>query len=214
MMWVKSLSLLFMASVWALSTVAQASATQAWRFKVYLDDQEIGQHTFKVIEQDNTRYVAVQASFDVTVLFFTAYRYQHSNFEVWQGDCLQAIQSETNDNGENEFVQGQMNENVLRLHTSQGEEQFKGCIKTFAYWDPSFLTSKKLLNSQTGELLPVDTIDLGKVEIDVHGKTIMARRYRVITDQFSIDLWYSLQREWLALQSTTSDGAVLRYQRQ
>ena len=202
-----SLVMLFVVSV------AQASSQQ-WTFKVFLDDQEIGQHRFEVFTQDTTHYVAVEAKFDVKFLFFTAYRYQHSNYEVWQQQCLQSIQSRTNDNDELQFVQGERQGDVLRINTSQGKDELSGCVKTFAYWDPAFLNSRYLLNAQTGELQAVTIDNLGAKTIEVRGKPVAANQYRIVTDQFSIDLWYSPQREWLALQSTTRDGAVLRYQLQ
>ncbi|MBI1424995.1 MAG: hypothetical protein GC149_16230 [Gammaproteobacteria bacterium] len=194
-------------------SVAQASSQQ-WTFKVFLHDQEIGQHRFEVFTQDTTRYVAVEASFAVKFLFFTAYDYQHSNYEVWQRQCLQSIQSRTNDNGELQFVQGERQGDVLRVSTPEGEDKLPGCIRTFAYWDPAFLNSRFLLNAQTGELQAVQIDKLGAKTIEVRGKAVAANQYRIVTDAFSIDLWYSPQREWLALQSTTRDGAVLRYQLQ
>ena len=194
-------------------SVAQASS-QRWTFKVFLDDQEIGQHRFEVFTRDATRYVEVEAKFDVRFLFFTAYSYQHSNYEVWQDKCLNTILSNTNDNGKEQFVKGERENNVLRVNTQAGENELPGCVKTFAYWDPTFLSSRHLLNAQTGELQSVSINDLGAHTIEVRGKPVVANQYRIVTDQFSIDLWYSPQREWLALQSTTRDGAVLRYQLQ
>ena len=103
---------------------------------------------------------------------------------------------------------------MLRVNTQAGENALPGCVKTFAYWDPTFLNSRYLLNAQTGELQPVTIDDLGAHTIEVRGKPVAANQYRIVTDQFSIDLWYSPQHEWLALQSTTRDGAVLHYQLQ
>jgi len=197
-----------------IASQAHANTSQSWRFTVFLDDKAVGQHTFQVINEDNSRYVTVHAKFNVSILFFNAYSYQHSNHEVWHGECLSSIRSQTNDNGETQFVQGELQGKVFHLRTSQGENEIPGCVRTFAYWDPSFLNSRYLLNAQTGELMPVSINDLGRESITVKDKTVVSQHYRISTDQFSIDLWYSPQREWLALQSTTRDGAVLRYQRQ
>lgn len=192
---------------------AQASSRE-WTFKVFLDDKAIGTHRFEVVTRNNTRHVAVEARFDVRFLFFTAYRYQHSNYEVWQQHCLHSITSKTDDNGEMQFVRGEREGGVLRVTTPAGEKELDGCVKTFAYWDPDFLDSRSLLNAQTGELLPVEVLDLGTKTIPVRGQAVVTRQYRLVTDKFAVDLWYSPQREWLALESTTRDGAVLRYQLQ
>jgi hypothetical protein len=192
----------------------QAAPSQTWNFKVYLDDQEIGEHRFVVSTQNNTRHVEVDAKFDVRVLFFTAYSYRHSNYEVWRQQCLQSIKSKTDDNGEQQYVEGEEHGKAFRVVTKLSNEQIDGCIKTFAYWDPDFLNSRQLLNAQTGKLMPVTIKEVGKKIIQVRGDSVESEQYRVITDEFSIDLWYSPQREWLALQSTTRDGSVLRYQLQ
>lgn len=191
-----------------------AASHQSWSFDVYLGDTMIGQHQFDVFTRDKTRYVSVDATFNVRVLFFTAYHYQHDNNEVWQGQCLQSIRSKTNDNGDREFVEGSLENGVMQLRTANGKESLPGCIKTFAYWDPAILTSKQLLNAQTGKLMPVQVQSLGRDQIVVRGRKVPARQYRLVTPKFSIDLWYSPQHEWLALQSTTQSGKVLHYKLQ
>jgi hypothetical protein len=39
-----------------------------------------------------------------------------------------------------------------------------------------------------------------------------ARRYALRGEKIAIDLWYSLDNDWLALESTTSGGRRVRYQ--
>jgi len=87
-----------------------------------------------------------------------------------------------------------------------------GCVKTFAYWDKEFLDSETLLNSQTGEIVDVDISFVADEKLLVRNKYIDTKRYEVKTDEFIIDLWYSGKNEWVALHSTTPDGAKLRYQ--
>jgi len=45
----------------------------------------------------------------------------------------------------------------------------------------------------------------------VRGTPTPARRYRLETRDFLIELWYSAEREWLALDSITAGGQRLRY---
>ena len=84
-------------------------------------------------------------------------------------------------------------------------------IKTFAYWDPDFLNETTLLNSQTGEVIAVDSEFLGKETLNHRGNEIIARRYRLHGEDLQIDLWYSLEDHWLALESLTESGRVIRY---
>ena len=200
-----------LALVLLLNIFGTANADQTWKFKVYLDDKEIGEHTFTVATHQDKTHVNIKANFNVYFLFINAYQYTHKNYEIWSNQCLQSVHSITNDNGEELYVQGGYNDEQFKIQTSSGQFTTEGCIQTFAYWNPNFLKSKKLLNAQTGELTPVAVENLGNENIIVRNKLTSASRYRLITEEFVIDLWYSENNEWLALNSTTSNGSILRY---
>ncbi len=192
--------------------MSNAAVGQTWKFKVFLDEQEIGEHTFQVASFNNKKHVKISAEFDVYFLFINAYSYRHDNYEVWNDQCLQSVRSKTSDNGEELYVHADNHGEKLSINTVSGQYKAEGCVKTFAYWDPDFLNSQNLLNVQTGELMPVTFEKLGEETIMVRNKLTAAMHYRLTTDEFIIDLWYSKSNEWLALNSTTSSGATLRYQ--
>lgn len=208
----KSSTLLFAWTLAWFAGAAQASTGKIYDFKVFLEDEAIGTHRFVVTPHAEQTYVNIDARFDVKFLFFTAYRYSHHNNEVWQGDCLQAIHARTDDNGDELLVRGERAAQQLVLQTPSGTQHLVGCIKTFAYWDADILNSTALLNAQTGKLEAVQIDFIADTTLEVRGKATPARHYRIHNEKFSIDLWYSLQREWLALESTTEQGARLRYQ--
>ncbi len=189
---------------------AGTERAQEWRFTVYLDDSKIGYHHFRVDGPDDQRVVAIDAQFNVKFLFFTAYRYQHENQEIWSNGCLQRLASRTDDNGEFLQVEAEQRGEKFIVESRNQQSQIAGCVKSFAYWDPSFLTADKLLNAQTGEHLNVKIKVLGTDQVEVKGKSTPALRYRLTARDLIIDLWYSTQREWLALESQTNGGR-LRY---
>jgi hypothetical protein len=86
-----------------------------------------------------------------------------------------------------------------------------GCVRSFAYWDPALLQSDRLLNAQSGEYQPVELLDLGDTSLDINGKAVDARQYRLLVDEAEIDLWYTPDLNWLALESVTRDGRRLSY---
>jgi hypothetical protein len=87
------------------------------------------------------------------------------------------------------------------------------CVWTFAYWDASFLDRAELLNPQTGAHEPVRATLVGTEPMLANGSPIEARRYLLEGEGFRIDLWYSLEGEWLGLQSRTGNGGLLRFVR-
>ena len=188
-----------------------AGATKEWRFRVYLDDREVGYHHFHLTRNDTATLLASRAEMNVTFLKIPLFSYRHENIEHWDGDCLQSINAETDENGERYRVTGHAGDDGFRVTGSAGETMLPGCISTFAYWDRSFLQHANLLNAQTGEYIDVQVDYLGEQMIGAGDTTRPAHQYRLETDDLALELWYSQEGHWLALQSTVDGGRLLRY---
>lgn len=194
-----------------MPTISTASVDREWNFKVYLDDKEIGYHRFSLKNQGENKLLSSEAEFDVTFLKIPFYSYAHSNNEIWSGQCLNKIAATTDDNGKPYQISGVISENNFILDTLSDRRVLPRCVSTFAYWDQSFLTRNQLLNSQTGEFLDVTSQLIGNETINAGSQQIAAMRYRLIAEDTQIDLWYSKDKQWLALESITDSGRVLRY---
>ena len=183
-----------------------------WNFRVLLDGNEIGYHNFSLLEEDGAQQLTAEADFKVKFLFITAYRYQHENHETWRNNCLQAIESRTDANGRRFEVKGSRSEDRLSIKANDARIEVPGCVKTFAYWNPDILVEPRLLNSQTGEVLPVDVEMIARETLNVRGEDTPAQRYRLEAKNMKLDLWYSDDQQWLALESTVKGGRKLRYE--
>lgn len=195
-------------------TLAAASTGQSereWRFRVLLGDSEVGTHVFRVEERDGERRVRSDAQFTVRFLFFDAYQYTHQAREHWRGNCLQTLESQTDDNGESLAVRGQRNGRQFDVITGDGRAALPACVMTFAYWNPAILEQPQLLNVQTGELLPVRVESLGRETLEVRGTPRVAGRYALHAPGFRIDVWYADDSQWVQLESRTGNGRLLRY---
>ncbi|MBK1706514.1 DUF6134 family protein [Halochromatium glycolicum] len=192
---------------------SNAAVDDSYRFEVLLDDRPIGEHRFEIDRSGDQQQVASEAEFKVDFLFFTAYRYQHQSQEVFRNGCLQRIRARTNDNGTRYRIDGAARDDGFRIDRGEQVETAQGCIKTFAYWDPSILDQRRLLNPQTGELEPVVVRRQGTERIELDGRRIPASRYRLETGELSIDLWYHDELGWVRLASDTGKGATLIYRR-
>lgn len=195
-------------------TANDDSFTKSWVFQVYLDDAKLGTQRFDVSNSAFGTDVRIQASFDYDFFFVNVYSYRHSNHEIWKNGCLLSIQANTDDDGEAYFVSGFKRKDILILQSRDGEQQLSGCVKTYAYWDASFLDSRQLLNAQTGKFQDVRVTSLGVENIAISGQSIAANHYLLGNDDVDIELWYAVDTgQWLGLRSTTVDGKVLRYDR-
>jgi len=193
------------------SQQAWSATSQTYDFKVFLGKDEIGHQRFDVSSEGERTQVRVDAHFTVKFLYITVYTYRHTNIETWEGTCLREIRAETDDNGESFFVNGIFRNGQLQVQTQTGNWIGEGCIKTFAYWNPEWITGERLLNSQTGEHQPASILVVGEETIPVQGVPTRTTHRRIVTDKFTIDLWYTLNGRWVALHSTTKKGDILRY---
>lgn len=195
-----------------LATTAGASTSPGeWRFRVLLDDTEIGYHHFRLLGQGPEQQLESEARYNVQFLYITVYRYAHDSRERWQGNCLRQVDANTQDNGKALAVHGAQDGNRFVVSGAGNQEDLPACVMTFAYWNPSLLGQSRLLNVQTGEYLNVQVRTLGEESIAVRGATQRALRYALETRDFRIDLWYSPDKEWLALESRTDGGRKIRY---
>lgn len=190
---------------------AWSATSQTYDFTVFLGKDEIGRQRFDVSTDGERTQVRIQAQFTVKFLYIPVYTYQHANVETWAGACLREIHAETDDNGESFFVNGIFRNGQMHVQTQDGNWIGEGCIKTFAYWNSEWITGERLLNSQTGEHQPASILMVGEETIPVQGVPTRTSHRRIVTDKFTIDLWYTLNGRWVALHSTTEKGDTLRY---
>ncbi|MGB5517575.1 MAG: DUF6134 family protein [Gammaproteobacteria bacterium] len=202
---------LFLSEISIANTAYASDTARSWRFTVWLDETPIGYHQVKINTENNRKTVHTQADFDVRFLFVPVYSYQHETRENWENDCLVNITSTTDDNGDDYFINSMQKDQQLAVETREGTTALDGCVRTFAYWDIEMLKSERLLNTQNGEYLPVSITDMGTGFLTVEEKQIEARQFRLVSQEMTIDLWYTNDMRWLALESVTESGAVLRY---
>lgn len=182
-------------------------------FRVLLDGKPIGQHRFELRGDGDTREVLSQADFNVRFLFMDVYRYRHTAMERWRGGCLISMDAHTDDNGDIETVDARRRSDGLAVKATHRQGVYEGCVRSFAYWNPRILDGGRLLNAQTGEYLLVRVQSLGPERVPVDGKPEVAERYRLTGKDIDIDLWYTRDKQWVALESRVDDGHRLRYER-
>lgn len=170
----------------ALLLAGMTAHGRTWDFAVYLDGERVGRHRFELREDGAGRVLTSTARFEVTLLGFRAYRYEHEATERWNGDCLAGLVSRTDDNGQRYAV----------------DVKPEGCEMSFAYWNPRILARDRLLNAQTGALERVEVATLG------------GGRYRITGAKHPIELTYAPEGQWTALDATLENGRRLSYRLQ
>lgn len=201
------------------STVSATSSGDGMRrltFDVFLDDRAIGYQRFDLTRSADGIRLETQAKFKVKVLMITAFAYDHRNSELWREGCLHAIDSRTDSNGKRYAVSGRARGTAFLLETKTGERVLGNCVASFAYWDKDvLLQSQRLLNSQTGEYLPVRIDSLGNDRLRIGQRELRVERYAIRGKGLDITLAYTAGGgDWVALDSRLEGGRTLRYRRQ
>ena len=198
-----------------LSFSAAAStqdSVKEWKFRVLLDGKDIGHHHFTLIDKGMERHIESEANFDARVFMLFRFQYQHSNAEVWQGNCLVEINSETNTNGKTISMQGYRDADAFVVATDQEEQRLPECVKSFAYWNAQILNEARLINQQTGRYQEINIAPLASESLMIRGENVSAQRYRLTGEKIDLDIWYSDTGEWLQLESKVKGGRTIRYQ--
>ncbi len=206
------------AALGTLAVAASASTpagTEAWRFRVLLDGKPIGHHDFVVTRDGAATRVAIDARFDVRFLRIPVYSYRHDNTETWVDGCISELASRTDDNGEELTVSARATSESLVVDTGESVERIEtACVRSFAYWDRELISADRLLNAQTGELVPVsvEPVEAAPPDGRFDPARIDARRIRSADGEVDIVVAYARDTgRWLYLESTLENGRTLRY---
>lgn len=208
-------AVLLVAGLPMAAAASQADDARSLNFNVFLDEREIGYQRFTMTPTPDGTRIDTQARFEVKFLRITAFSYDHRNTELWRDGCLQMIEARTDSNGRKQSVSGRVRGSAFVVATPAGERRLSDCVASFAYWDRDVLLERqRLLNSQTGDYMPVRIDALGRGSIRVSGREMPVDRYAIRGEGVDISIAYAVDSgEWMSLASRLESGRVLRYQR-
>lgn len=190
-----------------------AEEQRSWRFKALLGDREIGEHVFTVSTDDRQTRVLSQAQFEVKFWLFKAFSYRHEAREHYDGNCLTALESDTKTGGDTYQVRAAQNgDETLQISVQSQQpstQTLAGCHLSFAYWHPAMVERSNLINSQTGELVAVQT---SLTNMTTYAG-IAANEYSIKGQDLDIRVFYDRDDgNWVGLESTLENGRKLRYE--
>ncbi|MHC4089223.1 MAG: DUF6134 family protein [Planctomycetota bacterium] len=180
-------------------------------FMVFRDDDALGHHTVSFRRDADLLHVEIDILLEVKLAFITLFRYQHRNHEVWRDGRLVAIETRTDDDGDDFWLRGRSTDAGFRVEGSSGAFVAPADILPTSYWRPDTTTRTQLLETQRGRLIEVAVSAVGVESITVAGGPVDAERYSV-TGDLTLDLWYTAGGEW-AKTRFEARGAEVIYRR-
>jgi hypothetical protein len=175
-------------------------------FAVFLNDREVGEHKFELLEQGESIDVSSTMSLDFKLFKIKRIKYRHQANEIWQSGCLVALQSETEKQGNAVAVEANSDQTGLVIQRPKEVETITGCVRGFSYWNPQWLEGGYLLNAETGINVPVEISSRFSEQDNI-------THIKLALPKVDIDLQYDAAGDWLSLQTKLLIGGTLRYQR-
>ena len=173
-----------------------SAKTEVWLFRVFIDNKEVGYHSFKAHYTASGIRLEGEAEFAYKVLGFTVFSYKHEVTEEYDNNfCLQKISSATRIKDKSLSLKGHKTAAGFAVNAAIDEIHDSQCLVPFAYWAPTFIAQNQLLNGQTGELVAVS------IQPESQTDNFAETSYRVEADEMSLVVSYDADGKWDGLVS-------------
>lgn len=172
---------------------ARASYGDEITFSIHRKGKEIGKHSVKFADGAQ---VTSETELKIKVLFITAYKFEYSSVEEWNGTGLLAAKTDTYDGGKRSSTEYTMDE---------------GASFTTNHWNPNVLKQDKVFNTITGKTNAVEITPSDWEMVDTGTGLRRAQRYEYSGDLRDVKSWYDEQNRWVGLEFLARDGSVITY---
>ena len=176
-------------------------------FQILRKGEPIGFHIVQIEETAEGVFVDTRIEMKVKFGPIPLYKYHHVAQEIWRDGALQALSSRTDDNGEEMYLEARRDEAGLILDGDAYAGPAPKDAMPSSYWNKDFLSSAIIINTQNGELIAVETENLGET-LAPSGKP--AEQYRMV-GTLAVDIWYDGE-QWVGCNFTV-EGEELTYRR-
>jgi len=195
----------------AVSTGAFSDRTLA--FTITRNGSAIGSHVYTIDRQGERTVVEIKTDIDFRLLSLPVYRFKHESHEIWDGDRLVRLVSNTDDNGDPVSLDVRAEGPVLKVGSNDKAVDVDSMAVPASLWNQDVVRRERLLDTVNGTVLKTSATDLGDDTVTVAGKEVPARRFRLSGD-YDRDLWYDRRDgALLRVQFEATDGSEVAYVR-
>jgi hypothetical protein len=127
-------------------------------FDAYRAGKKIGTHSLHFTQSGDKMVVDIAIEFKGKAVIFP-FAYSHRNREIWQGDKLLSLDSNTISNGKKNTLVAKADGSQLKLLVDGKPSSVEQMFST-SYWNVNTMKQTRLLNSQQGTV--IDITDDGK----------------------------------------------------
>ena len=163
----------------ALSCLPGAARAEDYAFKVFCNGSPVGYHRVHVQHDGQETDVDIDADIDVTLAGLEVYRYRHRSHEVWRDGKLEALNSETDDDGDAKSVSVHpAGDGMLLVESKLGTREVPADTLPTSLWNRDVLGKRELLDTESGKTVRVEVAQLADGRYKMSGDLSLLVDYR------------------------------------
>lgn len=195
----------------AMAIPTSASRESELAFTVTRNGEPIGSQVYRFDRHGRRVVVDVHTDIDFRLLSLPIYRFRHESHEVWEGDRLIRMVSNTDDNGDPVSLDVWADGRVLKVGSAAGQLDVDPKAVPASLWNSVVVRRHRLLDPVDGTIMKTKVAFLGEETLSVDGRSVPTRKYRLSGD-YSRDVWYdSRDGSLVRVQFKGPDGSELAY---
>lgn len=182
-------------------------------FRVVRKGDDIGRHAISFERKGDLVAVTTAIDIKVKMAFITVASFKQDAVDCWQADKLVHGKSRITDNGNISDVSMETDGDQLVVQGPKGRLRVPaGTMTDISFWNREIVHQKKLLDTQTTDLITTTTTEGVKEMVDLgNGRTVPGIRYDMTgTQGRSGKIWYDADGRFLRTSFTTR-GEKLDY---
>lgn len=192
-----------------VSIFPEAVPTRSMAFDIIRHGETIGSHSLTFRQNHGVTEVQIDVSVKVTLLSFTAYRFEQHGVEVWDGGRLKTMAIDSDDNGDRHTVKVEWVQGRLRTTVNGGTAEYPE-MPSASLWRVVPPGTTLVLDPNDGKPTSISTTDAGWETITVRGKPARAHHW-VWGGDLKRDLWYDANDTLVQSRIIGDDGSEVFY---
>jgi hypothetical protein len=181
-------------------------------YTITRDGEPIGTQRLDFISEGSNRLTVItDVNIDVRMLGLSFYKFTQHIEEHWVNGKLQAMLSNTNDDGEERKVDLKREGDRLQGSYNEKKRDVPADLIPSTLWHPDAIAQDTVLDTVRARTHQVTVTDKGRVALVLPSGQFDARRYS-FTGELNRDVWYGTDGIILQAEMKAKDGSIIRQQ--
>ena len=182
---------------------------QTVTYDILRGDSAIGHQTTRYAVAGGDITVTIDVTASLRALGVRVYHYEHHGVEQWHGGQMVHLTTTTDDNGTPRHVDAVRDPQSGAWRGITGPQPGPAPLLSTSFWNSQTVTQTRLLDRETGEIVPVQVGAAGSQALQIGQRQVTASKYD-LAGPVKGTVWYDAAGCWVqALFHTRVDGSLI-----